>query len=1170
MSNHRWISIGILTIGTLLILVALTVSASAFSVDFSSASSPAAAHDLGPAAPSETTTLTLSILSSPWAPLDHNDPAGNGGPAPDTLVVEAVVTNTGSVAAQDLVVHLNYDEDPGNNWVLLDGENPLRTVESLGPGEARHVYWLAAYSTVIGASHQYTVTAGAANASEVATSDNYFGNPSPGQTLLTREYRSTGSSGITSVDATFIVGVAYTLTVGYDLGNDPAEITFSPVGNSDFDAGTTRLLGVSVTFSNDAISDTVTVPDRIYFESIPTLPGNITPNRADIVFRLLPLTPADIELCSYAAIIYNTAQDKYDQFFCEGENAVPISGDVSMELLKSAHIDTIQQNEVLTYTLHYSNTGAFPLESSWIWDDVDPAIGAIISGSIDPPADPGASNANRVAWDLGTIAPAGEIGSSGALTFAILVDGAGVDLADGALIENNAFFGVNPGSLPSTAALTATVTSTVQAPTIVPSKSDGLSTIGNGERLTYTLNLANVGSSTATGLVVSDVLPAETTLAGPASPPADSQSGQTLVWTGGTLGDLAPGATLTITIPVTVGFDVATFTVLSNTVAAEYQNTAGYTFDPKTAGDETTVFRRAGFIDGYAFIDDDGDGQRDPGEGGLSGVAVSLPGAVNPNDSTDGDGYYNFRVEFEGPISVTAGLPSDYFRTTPGTVYTDSHFAVTQTINFGYAPLTSTFGVVFGTVYEDANHNGVQDSGENGLSGVSISSPEAVASPATSNALGQYTLLYSVAGPASITETNPPNYVSTTPDNINLTVAVGSSNGSPFDFGDFRGIKISGQVFEDANFNGLNDDGSGLAGATVSAGADSHLTGASGDYTLYAEVSGGDPIQVTESDPAGYVSTAAVPGTGMSALDDNTLQIDTPISGTVYTAGDFGDVLATGAITISGLVWEDDGAGGGGLANGQQDGSEGGLAGATVSLDTGLSSSTGSDGLFTLVAPAGRVVTVTETNPDGYVSTNAIPGNGAVRLSSDSLAIGPLTGGATSANNKFGDVLPTQVITISGYVWNDNGDGGGTAGDGIRDAGEPGLAGAMVALNTGPSEMTGPDGFFLMHAPPNQEITLSETNPAGYLSTNAIPGNNATKVNDDAILVSALAAGSTSAGNLFGDVLSADLLLSKSDDPDPVAAGATLTYMLSYTNTGRQTCLLIQLQLHFQQCSKFL
>ena len=84
-----------------------------------------------------------------------------------------------------------------------------------------------------------------------------------------------------------------------------------------------------------------------------------------------------------------------------------------------------------------------------------------------------------------------------------------------------------------------------------------------------------------------------------------------------------------------------------------------------------------------------------------------------PVMTTDGTGYYRFRIEVAGAISVTSDLPSGYFRTTPGTiVILDSVFGITQTVNFGYAPATSGFGVIYGTVFEDANHDAVRDLGE--------------------------------------------------------------------------------------------------------------------------------------------------------------------------------------------------------------------------------------------------------------------------------------------------------------------------------------------------------------------------------------------------------------------------------------------------------------------------
>ncbi|MGD8625132.1 MAG: hypothetical protein PVJ34_11375, partial [Anaerolineae bacterium] len=144
---------------------------------------------------SRATTLQVDIVSSPWATLDHNNPSGTGEEVPKVFVVEAMVTNLGIETATDVVVTLDYNEEPVNNWVLLPGENPVRTLDSLAPGEVYHAYWFARYSLVIGASHQYTVTALADNASPVATSDNYYGNPEPGQTVKTRSALSTGNSG---------------------------------------------------------------------------------------------------------------------------------------------------------------------------------------------------------------------------------------------------------------------------------------------------------------------------------------------------------------------------------------------------------------------------------------------------------------------------------------------------------------------------------------------------------------------------------------------------------------------------------------------------------------------------------------------------------------------------------------------------------------------------------------------------------------------------------------------------------------------------------------------------------------------------------------------------------------------------------------------------------------
>jgi hypothetical protein len=282
---------------------------------------------------------------------------------------------------------------------------------------------------------------------------------------------------------------------------------------------------------------------------------------------------------------------------------------------------------------------------------------------------------------------------------------------------------------------------------------------------------------------------------------------------------------------------------------------------------------------------------------------------LTPTLTTDANGYFSFRVEQTIPISVSAGIPTNYFRTTPGeVVFLDTVLGVTRTVNFGYASTGSNFGVVFGTVYEDSSRNGQQNLGEDGLQGVTVSSTASANSPATTNEFGQYTLRFDNVNntPVTIVETDPANYVSTTPNNVNTTVTDGSSGNSPIDFGDFKGIKISGLVFDDVNANSINDDGTGVAGAVVSANGVNYTTTSSGVYTLYVSVTNGVPLQIQETDPPGYMSTIALPGTGLSVVNVNRLQIDNPISGNSYV-GSFGDILAANVITITGKVWDDNG-----------------------------------------------------------------------------------------------------------------------------------------------------------------------------------------------------------------------------------------------------------------------
>ena len=1141
------------------------------------------------------TTLEVDIVSSPWATLDNT----NVAIGPQVFVVEAVITNTGSTTpAEGLTVNLDYDHPTSTDWRLLLGEAPERAIEELAPGAAYHAYWFARYPLSYEATHQYTVTASATNAASVSTCDNYYGNPELGQTVKTRSTLSTGSSGVSQVSVDVAVGIAFTVTVTYDLGSNPREAIFSPVGNVDFDPSAYRLLASEVRFYDDAGTEESTVADRLYFDTLPNFAEN-----AEVTFTFLALTPSDTRICAYTAVGYNS-NVKYDQFYCSDDpvhgTSIPITGTISISLTKQASSPTVQQHQWLTYTLHYTNNGSLPLTYVWIWDDVDTAMGSIVTPTISPPSDPDETTSSRVAWYLGDV----QVGETGTRSFTLLVDGDGQNLADGSPLVNHAFVGIDQGSLPQNAALTSTITTIVQAPTVALSKTDGREIAEPGDALAYAVRISNSGSVAATGSLT-DVLPIDVNyISGTATPPETSRAGQTLVWTG--LGSIAPGGTTAITIPVTVAPKVPNGTVLSNTATVQYENLAGHAFAPQAATDTTTVnapvlsisksdypdpvlagrlitytlhytnsgpapatnvwitdtvplsttyhtctggstcgvsggvvswtidtipsntqatvgfsvwvsdtletgtvirneeygmiadqteftagppvttlvSREAAFIQGHTFVDADGDGRRDAGELALPGVTITLPQATVPITTTGSTGYYRFRVETERPISVMAALPAGYFRTTRGTVLLESTLQTTQTVDFGYALETSSFGVIYGTVFEDANHDGVQSGGEPGIAGVAVTSGEAVTPSVTTDGLGGYTLHYSTGGPVSITETDPAGYVSTTPNGVQASAVVGSDGPSPIDFGDFQGIRVTGQVFDDGNVNGVNDDGAFVAGATVVAG-ESFTTGSTGVYTLYVTVSDSGPITITETDPTAYLSTNAVPGVGMSRVDAHTLRIDSPTSGNVYSGGDFGDVRASSAITISGQVWNDDGAGGGGLANGLRDGTESGLTGAVVSLSSGLSQTTASDGLFLLYGPPAQAITVTEANPTGYVSTDAIPGTAAIRVDQDTLVVSPLVGGSTSAGNLFGDVLASSVAVISGTVFDDADE------DGVFDGSESGLPGVLVTLETSDGDTIGartdPAGEYQFAVPPGTDVRITSAGPGGSFYPTTLP-----------------------------------------------------------------------------------
>jgi len=173
-------------------------------------------------------------------------------------------------------------------------------------------------------------------------------------------------------------------------------------------------------------------------------------------------------------------------------------------------------------------------------------------------------------------------------------------------------------------------------------------------------------------------------------------------------------------------------------------------------------------------------------------------------------------------------------------------------------------------------------------------------------------------------------------------------------------------------------------------------------------------------------------------------------SGESYTQADLGFRAAPGTATIGDLVWVD--------ANNDQTRNPGepGLVGITVDLYR----DTNGDGV-----PDGSPIASTVTGVGGAYLFTGIAANGTndyvVTMNTGQAGLTPagytattftlfyyanLPSGSSRVDADFGFRNPSSTFTITDGVWLDNGAGGGTAGDGIKNGTEAGIANVTVSL----------------------------------------------------------------------------------------------------------------------------
>ncbi|MBV6323851.1 SdrD B-like domain-containing protein [Duganella violaceipulchra] len=519
-------------------------------------------------------------------------------------------------------------------------------------------------------------------------------------------------------------------------------------------------------------------------------------------------------------------------------------------------------------------------------------------------------------------------------------------------------------------------------------------------------------------------------------------------------------------------------------------NTGAITLTPGETNNKADAgLVRPASLGDTVWYDTNRDGVQNNGEAGVAGVKVTLLDAAGhatgATVTTDASGHYQFSGLQPGSYSVQfdkTTLPVGYLFTTQtqgGDTTIDSDADVNsgqtaqvtlasgdshQHLDAGIVVKQATVG---DRVWEDANGNGVQDAGEQGVDGAVVTLKDTgghvVGSVATHDG-GQYsftvdpgTYTVSVAPPAGYAFTAAGKGVDGALDSdvgsdgkASVTVGAGDIK-LDVDAGVYRPASLSEIVWIDANRDGrLNNGEVGAAGVKVTlldasgnpvTGA-AAITDANGHYQFNGLAPGVYSVQFDKSTlPAGYNFTSAAQGGPGGAGSD----ADTGTGKTAQVTLASGDNLTLRAglmvqqATLGDRVWEDSNA------NGVQDSGESGIDGVKVDLRDSLgnvvnSTVTHDGGQYSFTVDPGTY-SIAVTAPVGYVSSASGQG-GNTATDSDINAAGESANVKLTAgqSNTTVDAGLYKLAELGDTVWND------ANRNGVQDANETGRSGVKVTL----------------------------------------------------------------------------------------------------------------------------
>jgi len=565
-----------------------------------------------------------------------------------------------------------------------------------------------------------------------------------------------------------------------------------------------------------------------------------------------------------------------------------------------------------------------------------------------------------------------------------------------------------------------------------------------GDQVTYTISVVNLGPLDATGVTVSDDLPAQLSYIN-----ADgAYNDATGIWT---IGDLAIGETvnLNITTEIIAAGTITNSAQIETADQPDTDSTPGNDSPNEDDQDDDTIeANELGSIGDTVFNDEDGDGVQDPGEEGIPGVIVTLtlPDGTEVTTITDNTGTYTFDDLPAGDYTVTVGEgPEGFDPTTPTMMdVTLTEGENNDDIDFGFNE--EELGSIGDTVFNDEDGDGVQDPGEEGIAGVivTLTYPDGTEETTVTNGTGEYIFDDLPEGDYIVTVGEGPDGTAPTTPTTDMVMLAEGEDYVDADFGFIETPlgTIGDTVFEDPNENGIQDPGEdGIPGVVVTltypdGTEEVTVTDNNGNY-MFDELPEGMYTVTVGDGPVG--TTPTTPTEDMVNLAE----------GEDYMDADFGfDPEELGS--IGDTVFEDPNE------NGVQNPGEDGIAGVVVTLTypDGTEESTVTNGVGEYIfddLPEGMYTVTVGDGPEGTDLTT--PGTDDVMLAE----------GEDYVDADFG-FDPEELGSIGDTVFDDPNE------NGVQDPGEDGIGGVIVTL-------TNPDG--------TEETTV--TNGAGEYIFDELP-----------------------------------------------------------------------------------